>query len=169
MLSEIEKYIGDRIVADALKQQESYPWFLWIDYGDAFFLNNRVQFGITLEDSEWVWKNRVLQIRIPSWLCFERLNKNIPLWFTYFTENNWTTWKKWSSSLITNSTNYSDRACNVDAIKLVYPKDNDFLAWWSGLGLSNQDWSDLTWNICVNMLATADNSQYEEDTYCFRK
>jgi predicted DNA-binding protein len=25
MLSEIEKYIGDRIVADALKQQESYP------------------------------------------------------------------------------------------------------------------------------------------------
>lgn len=171
MLHEIKTYIENGIITKSVTINNiPHNAYVSVKHSDARFLNNRVQFGVNLVDDKENAINRVLQIRIPDWYCFEHLNRNFPLGFTLFSEDQGDTWEERNSSLVFNDTWYSQRACDVDYVKLLYPKSDAFLETrWIWLGLSNPNGELLDKEICVSMTASADNSDYHEKAYCFQQ
>lgn len=127
-----------------------------------------------IKEEQWTAKNPVLSFTIPTWYCIEKTDWSLPDDFTKYSKNNWKTWDIRSEDLITSRTKFHPIACGVTHVKVIYPDDMsifDIDEWYTAamnLPLRPEN-NNFSFPFCVDILASADNVQYEQDRICVNR
>ncbi len=113
-------------------------------------------------------QNMIVQVNVPANYCFELVNENLPLDFTYVSNDNTTSRQKLSISWASQYLEYSKTHifCWSTHLKVLLPQNTDFFNQHGGLWFAFYPTSVVSKHACIDILVSADNAPYHETTYC---